>query len=675
MFFSTRNSRRRRSPVNFSAPIFHTQTLESRQLLSADLELDTVLTGPATAQAEVEYKEKDGKASFEFRIFNVLPGDYDAYSDSTLLGRIQVPDSRNIDFEFSTDPEGPGEALLPSGLAVAKGTKVRLAPTKTGPDSNLSAEISGLLGVKGEDQRFVACVKVELTGSQGQVLKSEYESELEGTAVSRKFELAVYNLAPNSIHTVTINGTFTADIKADALGAATWMYSDETRPRYQPFPANFPAITSNTPITVGTVFSGTYSTMAQANGPQQTDGTKTLISLRGQGSLQGTVSWQTTTLPGGTRREFKVELWGGTKGTSVAVNVSTPGSNPIQIGSVVFNTKGYGRLQFDSADAARSFPANFPEIKLNTVFTVGQSLSAAYTDINQSLVPDDRSAREAYQIDQLKDFVLPPSLSENHGNKGEKWLKDKAGNWHFITPDGSLYEWDAKPGANGRRIAILDKTFHARPELLAQAKAAGSGAANDDLITATAARLDRELNLTRGSTASNNWGGLNEKWLRGNGKWYFITPDGTVTRWDGSKTATGTTVAKLDDRFHENPDRLTEAEKVLGTPEKVYAANTSLKLNNYVASSDNWQGIDVKWVKSVDNQWYFVRPNNDMYLWDRKLYIRDKVQKDVGGTFISNIAGAYTTPTMLTTPPATLPGTVASRAVLDDLFIDNPDFT
>ena len=72
MFFSTRNSRRRRSPVNFSAPIFHTQTLESRQLLSADLELDTVLTGPATAQAEVEYKEKDGKASFEFRIFNAF---------------------------------------------------------------------------------------------------------------------------------------------------------------------------------------------------------------------------------------------------------------------------------------------------------------------------------------------------------------------------------------------------------------------------------------------------------------------------------------------------------------------------------------------------------------------------------------------------------------------------
>lgn len=211
--------------------------------------------------------------------------------------------------------------------------------------------------------------------------------------------------------------------------------------------------------------------------------------------------------------------------------------------------------------------------------------------------------------------------------------------------------------------------------MLAQAKAVGSGAANDDLIKATAARLDRELNLTRGSTASNNWGGLNEKWLRGNGKWYFITPDGTVTRWDGSKTATGTVVAKLDDRFHENPDRLTEAEKLLSTPEKVYAANTSLKLNSYVSSSDNWQGIDVKWVKSTDNQWYFVRPNNDMYLWDRKLYIRDKVQKDVSGTFISNITGAYATPTILTTPQATPPGTAASRAVLDDLFIDNPDFS
>lgn len=671
MFFSFRGSRRRRSSNPAAISCIHTEALELRQLLSADVEFDTVLTGTSTNQAEVEYKEKDGEAKLEFKVFNASPGEYNAYVDTTMIGKITVPVSRLVEFEFNNKPEGANEALLPAGLTISLGTRVVLSPS----NSTLSPEISGKFVAKGEDDRFVSCVRVEATGSAGQVLKSEYEAELEGTTTVRKFTLSLYNLAPNSSHSVTINGVALGEIKADALGAGNLSYSDKARPGYVAFPTNFPAISANTPITIGTVFNSTYSPMSLAGGNTATGGTQTQIALRGTGSVQGTVSWETTVVSGNTRREFKVEVWGGTKGTSISVNVATPGSSAVQVGTITFNTKGFGRLQFDSADAGKPFPANFPTITVNTIFTVGQSLSAAFTDVNQSLVPDERSAREAYLIEQAKDFTLPPTLSENHLNKGEKWLKDKAGNWNFITPDGSLYEWDAKNAVIARRLAILDRVYHTKPELLAQAKAVGSGAANDDLIKATAARLDRELNLSRGSTASNNWGGLNEKWLRGNGKWYFITPDGTITRWDGSKTATGTVVAKLDDRFHENPDRLTEAEKLLSTPEKVYAANTSLKLSSYVASSDNWQGIDVKWVKSTDNQWYFVRPNNDMYLWDRKLYIRDKVQKDVGGTFISNIAGAYTTPTMLTTPPATLPGTTASRAVLDDLFIDNPDFT
>ena len=94
---------------------------------------------------------------------------------------------------------------------------------------------------------------------------------------------------------------------------------------------------------------------------------------------------------------------------------------------------------------------------------------------------------------------------------------DKTGKWHFITPDGGLYEWDLKPGANGRRIAILDDSFHLRPELLTQAKAVGSGVASDDLLQATAAKLDRELGLTLAAASNTNWGGLQEKWLRGNG--------------------------------------------------------------------------------------------------------------------------------------------------------------
>jgi hypothetical protein len=70
-----------------------------------------------------------------------------------------------------------------------------------------------------------------------------------------------------------------------------------------------------------------------------------------------------------------------------------------------------------------------------------------------------------------------------------------------------------------------------------------------------------------------------------------------------------------------------------------------------------------------------VRPSDDVFLWDQKVYSLPGGRKDVGGTKISRITGAYANPTLLTTLPASLPGTVASRAVLDDLFADAPDFS
>jgi len=80
-----------------------------------------------------------------------------------------------------------------------------------------------------------------------------------------------------------------------------------------------------------------------------------------------------------------------------------------------------------------------------------------------------------------------------------------------------------------------------------------------------------------------NWGGQNEKWLRGTGQsWYYITPDGELYRWNdqshvlgalvrlfqrkvfGSLNLNGTMVAQLGERptahgtngFHDDPQRL-----------------------------------------------------------------------------------------------------------------------
>ena len=56
-----------------------------------------------------------------------------------------------------------------------------------------------------------------------------------------------------------------------------------------------------------------------------------------------------------------------------------------------------------------------------------------------------------------------------------------------------------------------------------------------------------------------NWGGRNERWLRGEDSWYFITPDGLLFRWDESDKANGVQVATLAPLFYEVPELLYNA--------------------------------------------------------------------------------------------------------------------
>ena len=675
------HSRFRRTPIaaSIGSATTHsehsTEQLEQRQLLSADIALETVLEGTGTTFAKAEYKLSNGKHSLEFSIFNAEPGQYQAAVGSKQLGQITVPASRLAQFEFTNQPGDAGEAPFPSDivLPLTSGQAIRLSPLSgTG-----SAEISGTLAVENEDERFESNVAVNAVSADGRAVEAEYESEQEGAVTQRKFTLKVYNLQPGSVQPLTIDGVSVGVLQANAVGTSWLKFADPVRAGFSAFPAQFPAITTGSQITVGTDFTATWGSATAPISDDATDGRQTQIELHGTGTLQGTIFHESFTPVGSTteQREFRVEIWGGTAGAVVPVSVRTPSGQPVQIGSITLNTRGFGRLHFESQDPAKQFPASFPALTDGTVFTVGSTLAGAWTATNPTAESLHRSAELAYQLDQTMGFTSNGVYMENWGKKGEKWLKDKTGKWHFITPDGGLYEWDLKPGANGRRIAILDDSFHLRPELLTQAKAVGSGVASDDLLQATAAKLDRELGLTLAAASNTNWGGLQEKWLRGNGKWYFITPDGTLTRWDGSKTATGTVVARLDDRFHETPSHLTEAENELTDAEKQFAAKTSLKLATYDSKLDKWQGIDAKWIKSSTNVWYFVRPNDDVFQWDQKVYSKPGGQKDVGGVKISRIAGAWANPTLLTTLPTTLPGTVASRAVLDDLFADAPDFS
>jgi hypothetical protein len=130
---------------------------------------------------------------------------------------------------------------------------------------------------------------------------------------------------------------------------------------------------------------------------------------------------------------------------------------------------------------------------------------------------------------------------------------------------------------------ILVPHLIARPPVLApipdQAAQAGGS------VTVTLSATDPNgLSLTYGATAGSqayalkqqygltggnpfyNYGGRQDKWMAGaNNAWYFILPDGTFYKWDGTLgQATGTLLATLDRAYYANPSLIYNATPTAG---------------------------------------------------------------------------------------------------------------
>lgn len=650
--FSKKISRRHGKGVMTISVSSSCETVEQRVVLSGSNQLAAVLTGATGGFGQAEYKDDNGDRRFEVRVYNATPGSYDVTVGGQVVAQINVSANRVGKLEMRDGSGGGGRIQFPQNWpAVSAGTSVQIG--------NI---YSGSLAVEGEDSRIAENATVRLVGANGEYLESEYEAEQEdGNITVRRFELHIRNLTPLQQFAFQINGQTVGSVTTDALGNANLQYSDRARPGYSAFPAGFPAITDGTQIAIGAVFSGVYTSTPVTQVPITDGGDHLHLNLFGTGTMKGQAVYEAVPGVGGVvRRQFKVELWNGTPGTSVPVNVGGQ-----QVGTILINSKGYGKLAFEDGSVEKPFPANWPGASVDTIVTVGSALTGAFTGVGQTLSPLEDNAREAYELDQTLGLQALSTMYENWGGRGEKWLKGKGTSWYFITPDGSFYRWDGKAGANGQRIAVLDDSLHARPELLHEAEAPEVIGTDDRLVRAEAAELDRELNLSSAAASTTNWGGLAEKWFRGNAqKWYFITPDGTLTRWDGSNKAKGTVVGHLDERFHERPELLTEAETHLTETEKAFAADRGLQLTTVRNDLTNWGGENEKWVKSA-SQWYIVKQDGGLFRWDGR--------KGASGTRITTVAKKYYDDTSLLVNAASA-GTREVEAVLDDVFVDLPDY-
>jgi hypothetical protein len=85
------------------------------------------------------------------------------------------------------------------------------------------------------------------------------------------------------------------------------------------------------------------------------------------------------------------------------------------------------------------------------------------------LAPDTQL--ELAHLEQAFGFHFTGSFSENALGYGEKWFQDRFGLWHFILPDGRLFQWDRTSLTTSVRVATLDALVFENPFLLFDAEA------------------------------------------------------------------------------------------------------------------------------------------------------------------------------------------------------------
>ena len=184
----------------------------------------------------------------------------------------------------------------------------------------------------------------------------------------------------------------------------------------------------------------------------------------------------------------------------------------------------------------------------------------------------------------------------------------------------------------------------------------------------TAAQLDAAVDLRTTQNDFLDWGHLSEKWLLGNDGWYFITPDGALSKWNLSpRTAlSGTRVAQLSPWFYHQLSRLTNAtdpaDTLVSVTDEIHV--TGLNVGNYRANGASGLRINGNpdptlvpgnvrvWVSGGD-----VRIVGDQ--WDNQLGLfvdwqHNLMAVGLQGTTINGLAG----PVVLLRNTSTVPGSV-----------------
>jgi hypothetical protein len=243
---------------------------------------------------------------------------------------------------------------------------------------------------------------------------------------------------------------------------------------------------------------------------------------------------------------------------------------------------------------------------------------------------DAALACRALTMDETYGFRSSGDYNTNWGGRGEKWFIDGERNWFFILPNGDVYAWDrVSTPIDGELLGTLSEAFHTLPSLIhaAQAPEGGCGVEQADASTAAvrAFAWDQEFEFAYSGNYAVNWGGLGEKWIiDGSRNWYYITPDGGVTKWEtNSRPPRGRFIGQLNADYHVDPSLLHNAVDPGGdacgesAEERAYNLDQAHGFEFTGNYATDWGGRGEKWVQNRNRNWFFIVPDGRVYRWEQ----------------------------------------------------------
>jgi hypothetical protein len=286
-------------------------------------------------------------------------------------------------------------SIAQAPIVAASHAPAIVAPSATAAVVNrLNASHSSGVQASEQNETHLQATLADSTGVNSTTGIVSYESETEHGVVVSQLNVAVKGAAPGDVVSVSIPdanglpvvvGQFTT--ATDETGKLT-LSSNPHGTLQQPLPANFPAVSAGTVISLSVTDPTTNVTTVIASGAfaaptsnpegghsKNTENeTHLSASLADPAStLKACATFETGTEHGLTVTEFKVTVKGGTPGAVIDVAINDGLGNNLSVGQITIGADGTGRLSLSSNPHGKSqlqLPTNFPTVASGSMITL-----------------------------------------------------------------------------------------------------------------------------------------------------------------------------------------------------------------------------------------------------------------------------------------------------------------